>query len=131
MVSIPEDGQSTAVGGPGSVDAGTLVVFRNNTTGELVTVEANADGSFSVTGNAELGDDIDLLFIDASGNETEFEPENFENLDGAKLVDRRGATVSGPMRPPLRSRPMPLLVRSRSRSKRSTRPTATPACQPR
>ena len=96
IVSIPDEGQSTAVGGPGSVDAGTLVVFRNNTTGELVTVEANEDGSFSVTGNAELGDDIDLLFIDASGNETEFEPENFENLDGTKLVDRRGATVSGP-----------------------------------
>ena len=90
IVSIPDEGQSTAVGGPGSVDAGTLVVFRNNTTGELVTVEANEDGSFSVTGNAELGDDIDLLFIDASGNETEFEPENFENLDGTKLVGPPG-----------------------------------------
>ena len=111
------------------MDAGTLVVFRNNTTGELVTVEANEDGSFSVTGNAELGDDIDLLFIDASGNETD--DENFENLDGTKLVDRRGATVSGPDETALEIPADAFSGEVQVWSKRSTRPTAIPACQPR
>ena len=55
-------------GGPGSVEPGATVVVRNTRTGEVVSVRAGLDGSFSLTITAEPTDVLELTVLDAAGN---------------------------------------------------------------
>ncbi len=55
-------------GGPGSVEPGATVVVRNTRTGEVVSVRAGPDGSFSLTITAEPTDVLELTVLDAAGN---------------------------------------------------------------
>lgn len=68
-ISLAEEGGSWEVaGGPGSVEGGSTVLVRNTRTGEVVSVIANPDGSFSARISADPGDVLEITVQDAAGN---------------------------------------------------------------
>ena len=74
------------MGTAGTTEPGTTVTAVNETTGETTTVIAGDDGSFSISVNASTADDMTLLFIDESNNQTTYDPGPVRNPDGAVVV---------------------------------------------
>ncbi|MBI2875537.1 MAG: hypothetical protein HYY20_01500, partial [Candidatus Tectomicrobia bacterium] len=61
-------GQVAISGGAGSVEAGARVMISNLRTGEQVTVNTQADGSFAATISAQSGDELSIVLTDGAGN---------------------------------------------------------------
>ena len=62
------NGQVTVTGAAGSVEGGAQVKITNTRTGQLVTVTAGANGSFSAQVGAQAGDTFSIVVADAAGN---------------------------------------------------------------
>ena len=62
------NGQVTVTGTAGSVEGNSQVQITNPRTGQITTVTANADGSFTATVPAQAGDILSVVVQDAAGN---------------------------------------------------------------
>ena len=67
----------------------------NDSTGEIVTVGAQQDGSFTGRIMAMLGDKIKIMILDAAGNQTLVSYITFKSDDGRYFVTSRGGVVEG------------------------------------
>ncbi|MCW8899739.1 MAG: Ig-like domain-containing protein [Gammaproteobacteria bacterium] len=67
-VSDVVDGQTTITGTAGSVEANAIIEITNFTTNIVTTVQANAEGSFSLTVQASPDDKLSIIVIDKAGN---------------------------------------------------------------
>jgi len=67
-LGAPIDGISTVFGRSGSVEGGSTVTITNLTTGASITLTANQDGSFDGDISASVGDIIQTVSQDDSGN---------------------------------------------------------------
>lgn len=67
-VSTVENGQATVTGTAGSVEGNSQVRITNPRTGQIATVTANADGSFTAQVPAQARDQLALVVKDAAGN---------------------------------------------------------------
>lgn len=67
-ISNSEDSQITITGEIGSVEANAIIEITNFTTNIVTTVQANAEGSFSLTVQASPDDKLSIIVIDKAGN---------------------------------------------------------------
>ena len=79
----------------GSAEAGNTVLLINNTTGEIQSVTPATNGSFTGKVRGQLGDEIKVVLMDYSGNQTTISYITFKNPDGSYLVTAKGGTVEG------------------------------------
>ena len=70
-ISYDEEGRVTIHGEAGAVEPHALLRITNLRTGETITVQVNADGSFSATLAAEPEDKLEIVVIDRASNESE------------------------------------------------------------
>ncbi len=95
-VSFPNDqGLVTITATQGTVDPTHTVVLLNLDTGETVKVTVLPDGSFTARIAATLGDQLQLLIRDSSGNQTIADPGPYRDTAGRTLLSPRGGTVPG------------------------------------
>lgn len=62
------NGQVTITGSTGSVEGSAQVTITNPRTNEVLTVTANADGSFTAQIGTQAGDSLSLVVTDSAGN---------------------------------------------------------------
>src|SRR5262249_3575674 len=70
QVSSVTGGQVQVSGKVVRVEAGAQVKFPNTRTGQIVTVFASADGTFTATMAAQNGDTLSFITTDAAGNDS-------------------------------------------------------------
>jgi RHS repeat-associated protein len=89
------DGFITITATQGSAEPNDTVLLVNDTTGEIVSVTPLTDGSFTKKIRAQLGDEIKVVLMDRSGNQTVVSYITFRSDDGKYLVTAKGGTVEG------------------------------------
>ena len=89
------DGFIAITGTQGSADPGATVLLINDTTGEVTGSKSQTNGSFSGKVRGQVGDEIKVVLMDASGNQTTISDLTFKSQDGSYLVSRKGGTVAG------------------------------------
>ncbi len=89
------NGYITVSSTQGSVVPNVSVLIINDTTGEIVTVQSQSNGSFTGKIRAQLGDEIKIMLMDSSGNQTLITYITFKSDDGKYLVTTKGGTVEG------------------------------------
>jgi pimeloyl-ACP methyl ester carboxylesterase len=90
------DGYVTVRGGVGLTYGGATVLIINNTKGIVLTVIANADGSFEGRIRADISDEVVVQVKDLLGNATTLGTGLFQNDDGTAAVGPKGGTIHGP-----------------------------------
>jgi hypothetical protein len=94
--SFPDtNGMITVTATQGSAEAGCTVLVINDNTGEIVAVTPQTNGSFTARISAQLGDEIQVVLMDAAGNQTLISYLTFKAPDGRYLVTARGGKVEG------------------------------------
>lgn len=88
-----DDGEAVVTATQGTVPPGMTVAVRNTVTDILVTVIADDDGSFSLRVRAGLVDDLELIVVDAAGNETVTPIGRVTPPPGVGVLDQRGGLV--------------------------------------
>lgn len=71
IVTDSINGESTLTGQVGAVEADAIVEVTNLTTNVVTTIQANADGSFSLVVQAIPNDTLNIVVIDKAGNRSE------------------------------------------------------------
>jgi len=95
--SFPDaNGYVTITATQGSAEATGAVLIINDTSGEVLTVAPASNGSFTGRIMAQLGDEIKILSMDSSGNQTLITYITFKSDDGHYLVTAKGGIVEGP-----------------------------------
>jgi hypothetical protein len=89
------DGFITVTGTQGSAAAGNTVLLINDTSGEIQSVTPLSNGSFTGKVRGQLGDEIKVVLMDYSGNQTTISYLTFKGPDGSYLVTARGGKVEG------------------------------------
>lgn len=89
------DGFITVTATQGSAEAGNTVLLINDTTGEIQSVTPQTNGSFTGKIRAQLGDEIKVVLIDYSGNQTLISYITYKSDDGKYLVTAKGGKVEG------------------------------------
>lgn len=89
------DGFITVTGTQGSAEAGNTVLLINDTTGEIQSVTPASNGSFTGKVRGQLGDQIKVVLMDYSGNQTTISYLTFKGPDGSYLVTAKGGKVEG------------------------------------
>ncbi|MFA7059874.1 MAG: Ig-like domain-containing protein [Pedobacter sp.] len=89
------DGFITITATQGSAEPGNTVLLINDATGEIVSVTAQSNGSFTGRVRAQLGDEIKVVLMDHSGNQTVVSYITYKSDDGKYLVTAKGGTVEG------------------------------------
>lgn len=89
------DGFISVTGSQGSAEAGNTVLLINDTTGEIQSVTPASNGSFSGKVRGQLGDEIKVVLMDYSGNQTTISYITFKSPDGSYLVTAKGGKVEG------------------------------------
>ena len=89
------DGYITITATQGSADPGDTVLLINDTTGEIAGGKPQTNGSYSGKVRGQLGDEIKVVLMDSSGNQTTISYLTFKSPDGSYLVSRKGGTVEG------------------------------------
>jgi hypothetical protein len=89
------EGFITITATQGTAPADCTVLLINDTTGEIVSVTPAANGSFTGRARGQLGDEIKVIIMDYSGNQTLVSYLTFKNTDGSYLVTARGGKVEG------------------------------------
>ena len=100
-IGSPVNGLVTISGTQGSVEPNVTVTVKNLKTGNMTSVVASNDGSFSISLQASLIDSLQLILLDKSGNETAINmgrappPEGFGVLGGAGgIVEGEGGIAA-------------------------------------
>jgi pimeloyl-ACP methyl ester carboxylesterase/uncharacterized Zn-binding protein involved in type VI secretion len=89
------DGFITVTATQGSADPANTVLLINDTTGEITSVKPATNGSFAGRTRAQLGDEIKVVIMDYSGNQTLVSYITFKSDDGKYLVTAKGGKVEG------------------------------------
>lgn len=89
------DGYISVTGTQGSAEAGNTVLLINDTTGEIQSVTPQSNGSFSGKVRGQLGDEIKVVLMDSSGNQTTISYLTFKGPDGSYLVTAKGGKIEG------------------------------------
>src|SRR6266568_6288055 len=89
------DGYITVTGTQGSAEAGNTVLLINDTTGEIQSVTPATNGSFTGKVRGQMGDEIKVVLMDHSGNQTTISYLTFKGPDGSYLVTAKGGKVEG------------------------------------
>lgn len=89
------DGFITVTGTQGSAAADNTVLLINDTSGEITSVTPASNGSFSGKIRGQLGDEIKVVLMDYSGNQTTISYLAFKSPDGSYLVTAKGGKVEG------------------------------------
>lgn len=89
------DGFITVTATQGSAETGNTVLFINDSTGEIVSVTPASNGSFTGRIRGQLGDEIKVVLMDYSGNQTLITYITFRSEDGKYLVTAKGGKVEG------------------------------------
>ncbi|MBI5485500.1 MAG: Ig-like domain-containing protein, partial [Deltaproteobacteria bacterium] len=94
--SYPDaDGFITITATQGTAPADCTVLLINNTSGEIVSVTPATNGSFSGRVRGQIGDEIKVVIMDYSGNQTLVSYLTFKSADGKYLVTAKGGKVEG------------------------------------
>jgi uncharacterized repeat protein (TIGR01451 family) len=94
-VGSPVNGIVTISGTQGSVEPGLTVTVKNLKTGAMTSVVASNDGSFSISLQASLIDNLQLILLDKSGNETAMNMGRAPPPEGFGVVGGAGGIVEG------------------------------------
>lgn len=70
QATLPSAGATTVTGAAGAVEAAATVIARNVATGVTAQAAASAEGAFSLTLAATIGDALQVTARDAAGNES-------------------------------------------------------------
>jgi chitobiase/beta-hexosaminidase-like protein/glucodextranase-like protein/Big-like domain-containing protein/LVIVD repeat-containing protein len=89
------DGFITVTGTQGSAEAGSTVLLINDTSGEIQSFKPLSNGSFTGKVRGQLGDEIKVVLMDYSGNQTTISYLTFKNSDGSYLVTAKGGKIEG------------------------------------
>ncbi|HEY6871276.1 MAG TPA: Ig-like domain-containing protein [Geobacteraceae bacterium] len=89
------DGFITVTGTQGSADPKDTVLIINDTTGEIASVAPASNGSFTGKVKGQLGDQIKVMLMDYSGNQTLISYLTFKGPDGSYLVTAKGGKIEG------------------------------------
>jgi uncharacterized Zn-binding protein involved in type VI secretion len=89
------DGYITVTGTQGSAETGNTVLLINDTSGEIQSVTPASNGSFTGKVRGQLGDEIKVVLMDYSGNQTVISYLTFKGQDGSYLVSAKGGTITG------------------------------------
>jgi len=89
------DGFITVTGTQGSAEPNDTVLLVNDNSGEIVSLTPGSDGSFSGKIRGQLGDQIKVVLMDNSGNQTVISYLTFKSDDGRYLVTAKGGSVQG------------------------------------
>jgi len=89
------DGFITVTATQGSAETGNTVLLINDATGEIVSITPASNGSFTGKIRAQLGDEIQVVLMDYSGNRTLISYLTFKSDDGKYLVTAKGGRVEG------------------------------------
>ncbi len=87
------EGYVTITGTQGSAVGNQPVLLINDNSGEIVTISAESNGSFSGTITAMLGDEVRVMLMDDAGNTTLISYITFKSDDGRYLVTKKGGIV--------------------------------------
>lgn len=79
----------------GTAPADCTVLLINDTSGEIQSVTPASNGSFTGKVRGQLGDEIKVVLMDYSGNQTLVSYITFKNDDGKYLVTAKGGKVEG------------------------------------
>ena len=90
-----EEGMITVTATRGSAEYDATILIINDTSGEIVSIAPHSDGSFSARIHGQLGDEIQIVMIDAAGNQTLISYLTFSAEDGRTLVTAKGGKVAG------------------------------------
>ncbi|ABQ27194.1 Ig-like domain-containing protein [Geotalea uraniireducens] len=94
--SFPDaDGFISITATQGSSPADCTVLIINDTSGEIVSVVPAGNGSFTGKVRGQLGDEIKIVIMDNSGNQTLVSYLTFKSDDGNYLVTAKGGKVEG------------------------------------
>lgn len=89
------DGFVTVTATQGSAETGNTVLLINDTSGEIASVTPASNGSFTGKIRAQLGDEIQVVLMDHSGNRTLISYITYKSDDGKYLVTAKGGKVEG------------------------------------
>lgn len=89
------DGYITVTATQGSAAADNTVLLINDTTGEIQSVTPLSNGSFTGKVRGQLGDQIKVVLMDHSGNQTTVSYLTFKGPDGSYLVTAKGGKIEG------------------------------------
>ncbi len=89
------DGFITVTGTQGSAAADNTVLLINDTTGEIQSVTPASNGSFTGKVHGQLGDQIKVVLMDYSGNQTTISYLTFKGPDDSYLVTAKGGNIEG------------------------------------
>ena len=89
------DGFVTVTATQGSAETGNTVLLINDTSGEIISVTPASNGSFTGRVRAQLGDEIKVVLMDHSGNQTLISYITYKSDDGKYLVTAKGGKVEG------------------------------------
>lgn len=89
------DGFVTITGTQGSADPKDTVLIINDASGEIVSVKPAENGSFTAKVRAQLGEEIKVVLMDYSGNQTLVSYITYKSDDGKYLVTAKGGKVEG------------------------------------
>ena len=85
-VVIPENGYTTVKGTAGSVEPGSTVTVFNPKNGKTVNMTVLSDGSFELSIEANVGDNLTIRIIDSSGNILDVKSKPFVSNDGRSVI---------------------------------------------
>ncbi len=95
-VSFPDlDNTVTVTATQGTAEPGALVTVLNLSSGSVASATVRADGSFTATLFAFLGDELVVVIKDAAGNQTVVSPGPYTSATGEFVVTAQGGTVEG------------------------------------
>lgn len=89
------DGYITVIATQGSAPVDCTVLLINDTSGEIQSVTPQSNGSFTGKVRGQLGDEIKVVLMDHSGNQTTISYLTFKSPDGSYLVTAKGGKVEG------------------------------------
>lgn len=89
------DGYITVTATQGSAASDNTVLLINDTTGEIQSVMPASNGSFIGKIRGQLGDEIKVVLMDYSGNQTTISYLTFKGPDGSYLVTAMGGKIEG------------------------------------
>jgi hypothetical protein len=97
VFAMPDQNGNVAISAPaGSFPAGTSIQIIDETSGIVLTLTAQNDGSVSASIPATINDTLQVSLTDSSGNQVSYTISQFVGTNGTTAIGPGGGTVVGP-----------------------------------